>query len=777
VFSPPYGVLPECCPNILNARLDRQLKSLFAGTFGRRDDGTRTRDLRRDGPILMSPVWVGYVRLHDVSTDAFATLSPDGGSVALSLTKPGQNAILSFSADPNTVARLSLLDSTISGGSVTVRNANGDTIATSSFGLGDTSLDTAALTVGGNYTLLVDPRRANTGSFSATFRARPAGAPGPIVPGGAKVSVGWSGVSDDAGLVFDANAGDAVSVVVSDFTMASGSAQILRPDGSELASWPIVDGSAFIDTKTLPASGTYTVRVGQRPAGYGRALFALYAVPQREPVPIAIDGDAIRIEAGVPGENRRLSFNGQAGQTISLVASDGTLSFAGIKLYDPSGNLVASSWTTDSGFLDATKLESDGTFELVLDPSGPATGAETLELNLVPTPDPLPIEPSGSVDASATDPTDDDTEEAVDPGDPDSFPGEQDLALTVPGENVGFTFAGRADEQVSVLVRNSSIPLAATRIIAPDGSEVAAHAGGPGKAFEDPVTLPEAGQYRLVFDPSEAYTGTASLTLFEVPPPQTGELKMDSPVALDLPVPGETARLNVSGEAGQAVEIHVISRGVPGGFARLQKVDGTNLDSSYFDDDWNERTLATTLDTTGQYTFVLDPTDSSTGSAQVWMTDPTAPPAADPGDGSGDGDPNPTAEPVVDDGTPCAGSDRTTRASRTGRSRSTTARRRRGRGPSRPRTRRGRTARSLPAGRSSASTRAGGAGLGRVATSPQSSTGKPGPWRVRWPYRSIIGSKLSAERRLSRRGLGSRARGVSATPGLRSASSLPAGRR
>jgi Deoxyribonuclease NucA/NucB len=595
------------------------------------------------------------VSLHDVSSDVFATLPSDGSSIPISIAKPGQNAILSFSADPNTVARLTLTASTIAGGTLTVRNAAGDPVASSAFDGGGTSLDTAALVAGGNYTLLVDPRRTNTGSFSASLSVRPAGAPGRIVPSGPKISAGWSGLSDDAGLVFDANPGDRISLVVSDYTMASGSAQVLRPDGSEFASWPIVDGQAFIDVKTVTVGGTYTVRIAQRPAGSGRARFALYSVPDRAPVPLALDGDPLQIEAGVPGENRRLSFSAQAGQTISLQASAGTISFASLRLYSPGGAEVANSWTTETGFLDATRLETSGTYELVLDPSGPATGAVTLKLHLVPTPAPAAIEASGETDdPSGLDVQDE--EDALDPNDPDSYPGEFSVALSTPGENGEFAFSGSAGERVTVLVRNSTLPLASVRILAPDGSEVGSHAAGQGKSFVDPLTLPEAGTYTLVYDPASDYTGTAALMLFDVPPTLTGQLNLNAPISIDVLVPGQTARFGIDGEAGQHRQIRVISRDIPAGTARLEKIDGTNLDSSYFDDDLTERILNVTLDTTGHYTFVLDPADSGTGTAEVWMTDPDAPPDAggDPGD---PGDADPIGEDVPDDGTACDGSD------------------------------------------------------------------------------------------------------------------------
>jgi hypothetical protein len=276
------------------------------------------------------------VRLHDVSTHVFGSLVGGGEPTTVTTTKPGQNAVLAFSTTAGSVHRIALTSSTIAAGTMAVRGADGTAVAATSFGPGAKVLATRALPAG-DYTVLIDPARSNVGSVTVALATLAADAPIRIEAGGPPVSAGWGTADEQLGLIFDAEAGDRVSVLVTEYDLTAGWAELLAPDGSEVAAWPVADGTAFIDTLTLPEDGTYTVRVDRRSAGSGRATFAVHAVPERSPIAIAAGGPEVRIEASVPGEDRTLSFSAAAGDTVSVVARDSTISFASIHVLGPSG--------------------------------------------------------------------------------------------------------------------------------------------------------------------------------------------------------------------------------------------------------------------------------------------------------------------------------------------------------------------------------------------------------------------------------------------------------
>ena len=65
-----------------------------------------------------------------------------------------------------------------------------------------------------------------------------------------------------------------------DFTMGSANVSILKPDGSTLvSSFSISSGSGYVNTTTLPASGTYTIKADPSGTNVGSADFRLYTVP------------------------------------------------------------------------------------------------------------------------------------------------------------------------------------------------------------------------------------------------------------------------------------------------------------------------------------------------------------------------------------------------------------------------------------------------------------------------------------------------------------------
>src|SRR5439155_5724106 len=90
----------------------------------------------------------------------------------------------------------------------------------------------------------------------------------------------------------------------------------------------------FIDTQTLPVSGTYTVPLDPTDANTGRATIKLYNVPQDNQGTITRNRAPVTVSAVVPGQNASLTFNGTAGQQISLAMT---------------GVTIPSSWLTISG--------------------------------------------------------------------------------------------------------------------------------------------------------------------------------------------------------------------------------------------------------------------------------------------------------------------------------------------------------------------------------------------------------------------------------------------
>src|SRR5207302_9613050 len=161
----------------------------------------------------------------------------------------------------------------------------------------------------------------------------------------------------------------------------------------------------FLDTKTLPSTGAYTISVVPIGNATGSMTLTLYDVPPDAGGSITPGGASASLSISTPGQNGRMTFAGSAGQRISVDLSNVTISFALASILKPDGTSLGSSRYIGSGsaFVDATTLPTAGTYTIVLDPQGAATGSATLRLYDVPPDAGGPIAPGGpSVTASTT---------------------------------------------------------------------------------------------------------------------------------------------------------------------------------------------------------------------------------------------------------------------------------------------------------------------------------------------------------------------------------------
>src|SRR5262249_30640545 len=137
----------------------------------------------------------------------------------------------------------------------------------------------------------------------------------------------------------------------------------------------------FIDTKTLPATGTYTIRVDPSGMNTGSMTLTLYDVPPDVTGTITPGGPAVTVTAITPGQNAQLTFSGTAAQRVSLELTNVTTTLAFVSLLNPDGSTLAFFSSGMFGaFLDATTLPASGTYTLRVDPYGTYTGSVTLRL-------------------------------------------------------------------------------------------------------------------------------------------------------------------------------------------------------------------------------------------------------------------------------------------------------------------------------------------------------------------------------------------------------------
>src|SRR5207302_8812489 len=87
------------------------------------------------------------------------------------------------------------------------------------------------------------------------------------------------------------------------------------------------------------------------------------------------------------------------------------------------------------------------------------------------------------------------------------------VATTIPGQNARVFFVGAAGQSVTVRMTGISYPLALVSVLNPDATILAParYVGTAGASIA--VAIPTAGTYSIVIDPSQTYTGSATVTV------------------------------------------------------------------------------------------------------------------------------------------------------------------------------------------------------------------------------------------------------------------------
>ena len=215
----------------------------------------------------------------------------------------------------------------------------------------------------------------------------------------------------------------------------------------------------------------------------GSATVTVYDVPPDPAAAGSPGGPGVGVTTTVPGQNAKVTFTGTAGRRLSIRLTSVSMSSAQVSIVRPDGStLGATAYVgTAGGFLDATALPASGTYSVLVDPQGTATGSMTLALYDVPT------------DASATAST----------GGPAVT-----VATTVPGQNAGVSFGSSGGQPVTVSVTGVTVALTTFSVLRPDGSTLVApsYMTSSGKTIS--IQLPGPGTYVVVLNPYSAYTGS-----------------------------------------------------------------------------------------------------------------------------------------------------------------------------------------------------------------------------------------------------------------------------
>jgi VCBS repeat-containing protein len=416
-----------------------------------------------------------------------------------------------------------------------------------------------------------------------------------ITPGGAPVTVTISTAGDKATATFSGTAGQRVSLDITNSTIASMKITLLKPNGTQVFSVSATRTARFVDANTLPVTGTYKLVVDPNLDHTGKVTLKLYNIPPDASNTMTIGSPGTTVTTTVPGQNAYFTFSGATGQRLALYLNGVTVSSGTLTLRNPDNTVLLGpqSFATAPTFIDPITLTQTGTYKLVLDPKGKAKGSMTLAGYDVPA----------------------DTSAAYTLGT------EAIGTTTVPGQRNTFTFSGALNQRVSVEVISSDFS-GTLSLLKPDLSVLASTPVGPAGGFLDTTTLPVAGTYTFVVDPSGVSTGALHFTAHDVPADPIVAITADGPpVTLATTVAGQNAYATFTGTTGQKVTA-LVSNVVDLNPAELDllKPDGSHAIAApatvTSSGGW---TQTVTLTANGVYKILLDPLLANAGSADVQL--------------------------------------------------------------------------------------------------------------------------------------------------------------
>lgn len=432
--------------------------------------------------IFLDPIstYTGKVTVT-VSYELGGEIVPQASAVPIAITRAGQNARYTFSGTSGEAVSVQLSDVTIRSGYVSILKPDGSLLGQpTSFAYAGAVVDAQVLPTSGTYAVLIDPELSYTGNVKLALYKAP-DLTGTIMPDEVMVTPTLTVPGQRALYTFNGTAGQWVNLGLTGVSIASSTVSLLKPDGSKLASTTIGPSGGSLDPDTaLPQTGTYTIVVDPVSNHTGSMTLALSS-----PVTgtIVLDGAPVTVSLNKPGKTARYTFNGHAGQWVSLGLTSVGLTSSSISLVSQDGTTLASTAVgTAGGALEIPNpLPTTGAYTVVIRPGATYTGNMTLTLS---------TEVSDSLKINAA---------------------PRLIMISRAGQNGRYTFAGTANQQVMIKVTNNKLGNVTVNLYTPSGVLQAGATSSAPSFNLNPVSLATTDTYTITINPAMTDTGSIQL--------------------------------------------------------------------------------------------------------------------------------------------------------------------------------------------------------------------------------------------------------------------------
>ena len=434
--------------------------------------------------------------LHNAS-DVLATISSGGSSPAVTVTVPGQNARVSFVGTAGQrisvgLSSVTMATSSAHGAKVSITTVTGITILQpSDFGSAGYGSITLTLPVSGGYTILVDPNTTVTGVATLTLSDELTGS---LAINGSSQALSFR-PGQNALLTFSGSAGQRVTLGTTGVTIGApyccdvATATIYNPNGTVLMSaFGFETGGDGSPTVVLPTSGTYSILIDPL---VGRSGDGTFNLSEDVSAAITINGSTLPLSIGRFGQNAWITFDGTAGQRVSVGMSGVTIGagyccdVATVSINKPDGTVLLSPFgsTTSGKGTQTVVLPVTGTYSLPVNPNLSFTGNVTLTLS---------EDIGGTLTINGS-----------------SLP----LNLSRVGQNARITFDGTASQLVTVRITGNSLGSTVVKLLNPNGTTLTSTTSSSASFNLAQKTLGTTGTYEITIDPATTTTGNITVSV------------------------------------------------------------------------------------------------------------------------------------------------------------------------------------------------------------------------------------------------------------------------
>jgi YD repeat-containing protein len=417
-----------------------------------------------------------------------------GETKTVTINSEGKLAMIAFDGTAGQRVMLNLPSVVVTAGNhmrVSMTNPDGTYLATPKViyvSQGSAFFDPLLLPATGTYTILVGSldsgsNASGAGTVTMALYDVPPDVNGSITPGGQAAQITITSPGQNGRLTFSGTAGRNVSLNIPVTTVPNGTVSIFLPDGSLLVGGSTVFSSSyggFIEPKTLPVTGTYTILADPSRIDTGNISLNLYDVVDiASPITLGVTKNVVITSSG---QTARLTFSATTGQQVSVNMTGMTATE--LSLWGANGQMVLkTSYTSAGATIDAVTLPATGTYTIWVNPLGAGTGSVNVTAYNAP-----------------------DVVVQIAPGET------KNITINTPGQNARVTFNGSAGQIIGV--NSTGVTVSTNTFISvkrPDGEALTGHMIA-GNSMNN-VSLPESGTYTIFVDPQEAGTGSVSISL------------------------------------------------------------------------------------------------------------------------------------------------------------------------------------------------------------------------------------------------------------------------